>query len=380
MPLNASGNISLGGNVVGESVNLELLKAPTALVSLNDSDVRQLAIVDFGTIGLSDLQGKERYIYGQQEYVDAGTYSWECPNGVSSVSVVCVGGGGGGDAGDNLIGVGGGGAGGALAYRNNVPVISGTYYTIIVGAGGLGQITTNNVEVQFSSNGGASSAFECIAGGGVKGSRGTAQVSIGSLNAAGGTLGGIYDGGGEGGFGGTIDTSAYGFRPPGGGGAGGYSGRGGYGGRGQRVIGTPSTSASLGGDPGVYGSGAGGGGGAGYTSDFVDYRQGTGARGGGVGLYGKGSDGAGGIGGYTYPFPSPAGYARVDATIGGDGSADYGGSQLTREVSNYNSMGAGGAGGTGGQNRLAQPGLDGAVRIIWPGQLRQFPFSGTLNA
>ena len=32
---------------------------------------------------------------GQQAYTTAGTYSWVCPAGVTSVSVVAVGGGGG---------------------------------------------------------------------------------------------------------------------------------------------------------------------------------------------------------------------------------------------------------------------------------------------
>ena len=35
---------------------------------------------------------------GQEEFTTAGTYSWEAPAGVESVSVVCVGGGGGGAA------------------------------------------------------------------------------------------------------------------------------------------------------------------------------------------------------------------------------------------------------------------------------------------
>jgi hypothetical protein len=36
MPLNASGPISLGGATTGESVNLELSKAATSTISLND--------------------------------------------------------------------------------------------------------------------------------------------------------------------------------------------------------------------------------------------------------------------------------------------------------------------------------------------------------
>ena len=63
---------------------------------------------------------------GQQEYTTAGTYTWVCPAGVTSVSVVCIGGGGTGGA--------YGGSGGSLAYKNNITVSPGTSYTIIVGA------------------------------------------------------------------------------------------------------------------------------------------------------------------------------------------------------------------------------------------------------
>ena len=359
MALNASGNISLGGNVLGESINLEIGRTPFQTISIDDANARQIAQIEFGTISLGDFQGKERYTYGQDEFTSPGTYQWLCPNGVSAVSVVVIGAGGGGDAGSDLLGVGGGGGGGALGYRNNVTVTAGVYYTIVVGAGGKGQITASGVTTQDSTDGEQSSAFSCIAGGGTKGSRGTATVTIGSQNASGGQLSGIYDGGAVGGYGGTIDTSIVGFRPPGGGGAGGYTGTGGYGGRGQRSSGSPATSASYNGDAAAADSGAGGGGGAGYASDTV--RIAKGSRGGGVGIYGKGSTGAGGSGG-----------SAVNAsTQGGDGSADYGGQ--------YN-FGAGGAGGVGTSSRSGEDGQPGAVRIIWPGQIRRFPFSGTLNA
>ena len=52
---------------------------------------------------------------GQQAYTTAGTYSWTCPVGVASVSVVCVGGGGSPANSDDQPG----GGGGALAYTNN---------------------------------------------------------------------------------------------------------------------------------------------------------------------------------------------------------------------------------------------------------------------
>ena len=70
---------------------------------------------------------------GQQAYTTAGTYSWVAPSGVTSVSVVTVGGG----AGGSLWGSGGGGA---LAYTNNITVVPGNSYSVIVGANGAGGI------------------------------------------------------------------------------------------------------------------------------------------------------------------------------------------------------------------------------------------------
>ena len=59
---------------------------------------------------------------GSQSYTTAGTYSWVAPTGVTSVSVVAVGG-------------GGTSGGGALGYKNNITVSPGTGYTVVVGAG-----------------------------------------------------------------------------------------------------------------------------------------------------------------------------------------------------------------------------------------------------
>jgi hypothetical protein len=60
MALNSSGPLSLGGATAGQSVNLELAKAATALVSLNDTDLRTLFGVASGTISLSTGYGKSR--------------------------------------------------------------------------------------------------------------------------------------------------------------------------------------------------------------------------------------------------------------------------------------------------------------------------------
>jgi len=58
MPLNPSGQISIGGSTVGQSINLELGRAATATSSLNESALRTLAGVPSGAISLSNFYGK----------------------------------------------------------------------------------------------------------------------------------------------------------------------------------------------------------------------------------------------------------------------------------------------------------------------------------
>lgn len=59
MPLNTSGQLSLGGATTGESVNLELGKSATATISMNDGDVRTLVNIASGVIRLpTDFYGK----------------------------------------------------------------------------------------------------------------------------------------------------------------------------------------------------------------------------------------------------------------------------------------------------------------------------------
>ena len=60
------------------------------------------------------------------------SYTWKVPEGVSSISVVCIGGGGSGD-GDNGTAGGCGGGGGALSYVNNIPVVPQEELTVYVG-------------------------------------------------------------------------------------------------------------------------------------------------------------------------------------------------------------------------------------------------------
>ena len=178
-------------------------------------------------------------IQGQAEYTTAGSYTWTAPTGVTSVCVVCVG--------------GGSGSGGALAYRNNITVVPGTGYSVVVGAGGVasgagGSGATDGGDSSFSDG-----TNTTIAGGG----KGQA--------AAGGAPSGTYDGGGSGGdnepwntFGGMYNGA----------GAGGYSGDGG-----NALLSNGNVSQA----------GSGGGGSSGSWA----YESG-----GGVGIYGEGASGA----------------------------------------------------------------------------------------
>lgn len=222
---------------------------------------------------------------GESTFAIPGTYTWVCPGGVTSVSVVCVGGGGGPSN----------GKGAALAFRNNIPVVSGDSYTIIVGRGGF--VQTNGGVL----NGTDSSAFSCVAGG-----AGTQGVGVPS---------GIFNGGGNGGL--NIGGGA-----GAGGGAGGYSGNGGNAG---------ATSQN-----GFSGSGGGGGGGGG-----------DGGGGGGVGLFGQGVNGlfgsSGGGGGGGGSGGKNGGNSDVAAGRAESIEPLFGGGAASRGASPVQGSGGGGA-------------------------------------
>ena len=182
---------------------------------------------------------------GQQAYTCVGSYSWVAPTGVTSVSVVAVGSGG---SSQNT-----GNGGGGLGYKNNITVVPGNSYTVVVGGKG-----PSSPAPAFPGQDSYFCSTSVVKGGG------GGKVST--------TSGGTYtgDGGGNGGTGGS--TSCY---SGGGGGAGGYSGNGGNGGSGF-----PQNGSN--------GSGGGGGGGASEGSGY------SAGGGGGVGILGQGSNGAGG--------------------------------------------------------------------------------------
>lgn len=259
---------------------------------------------------------------GQISYTSAGTYTFTVPNRVSNVSVVAVGGGGAGSS-SATTGVSRGGGGGALSYVNNIPVVAGSSYTVVVGAAGLYSSQSPGGNSRFAN----SSANLCIAGGGQSG-------STSGVEGVGGIV--ILGTGGEGGRGG-LYQGGYGGGG-GGGGAGGYAGAGGNG--------------SAGGGTGGNGVGGGGGGGTAiWNAPFLSFAQPS-YGGGGVGILGQGPNGAGGT------------------NVGGDSAAGGGGSGGA--TATYSAAGEYGGGGIFGTS----PGAVGAVRIIW-GVGRLFPSTNT---
>lgn len=270
---------------------------------------------------------------GQQEYTTPGTYSWTAPAGVTSVSVVAVGGGGGGVATNGL--GGNGGSGGGLGWKNNITVVPGQSYTVVVGSGGT---ALNSGTTGATAGAGGNSYF--IDTSTVAGFGGLGGASRTTIFRAGGS----YTGEG-GGAGGSVQNSNSTADATGGGGAGGYSGNGGNGG-------SINSSGSAG------SGGGGGGGGAGGSSDAA-------GAGGGVGIYGQGASGAGGT------------YFGSNGSPGGGGSFGVNGSASPGTPTRPSTGGSFGGGGGGAEIYNENgPGAGGAVRIIW-GADRAFPSTNT---
>ena len=304
-------------------------------------------------------------VQGQQAYTTPGTYSWTAPSGVTSVSVVCVGGGGGGQASAQAYnGVSAcGGAGGGLGWRNNIYVTPGETYTVVVGSGGNGIPGGSGAPGSNATKNGSDSYF--INAQTVKGGGGNSADR--TQNSVGGNY--VGDGGGNGGKG----NIGSGYAGGGGGGAGGYSGDGG-----DSVAPAPGTT----GTPGNDGQGgAGGSGGGSVTGNYQYYDiAGAGSGGGGVGILGEGASGAGGAGGRTNTS-----YGTGNAGGGGSGGQQGSGVGLGYQGQRLGAT-YGGGGGGGGSQFSAEPyhayngadGGNGAVRIIW-GSGRAFPATNTAD-
>jgi len=275
----------------------------------------------------------------QVAYTTPGTYSWTCPAGVTSVSVVAVGGGGGG----GYQWSSGGGGGGGLGWKNNIAVTPGNSYTVVVGAGGPGNIAN----AYNSGTEGGNSYFIALTtvagyGCGRGGTLGNTTVSP----AYGGGYNG--DGGGSGGHGAISGSWTHA-----GAGAGGYAGNGGSGYSGTEGTGGAATHGGY------------------YSSTYGV------SAGGGVGLKGQGTSG-------TTRYTPWEGYS---GTYGGgqEGSGGNRGMYGENPWSGYNECSStqciaggacGGGGGGSGTSWGGGPGGAGGVRIIW-GCNRSFPSTST---
>jgi len=93
MPLNPSGQISLGGPIIGESIALELGLSATATISLNDTNVRTLAQVPSGAIvmptdfwGKSNVTGTQKAIFAFGQGTGSTPGSYNIPSVIISSS------------------------------------------------------------------------------------------------------------------------------------------------------------------------------------------------------------------------------------------------------------------------------------------------------
>lgn len=244
-------------------------------------------------------------------FTEPGAHTWTCPDGVTSVNAVCIGGGASGRSSSS----GYGGGGGGLGWKNNIAVTPGQNYTVYVGSGGAGGTNTT-------------------------GTAGTTSYFINSSTVSGGggqrPSGGTYtgDGGGNGGAGGSVGGTLSG----GGGGAGGYSGAGGAGG----------TATS-----GYAADGAGGAGGGGGTGDDSN----IGGCGGGVDIFGEGTSG---LGGANCGFATTQGGGHASG-----GSGGYPSIRLSYQFTHTRSGFGSGGGGTDTTSNTSKSGGNGAVRLIW---------------
>lgn len=324
--------------------------SPVTVVSPTPGSSFTFTVRAVNTYGQSIRSNASASVFaiGSASYTTAGTYTWVAPAGITSASVVCVGGGGGGANGRYTNNTGGGG--GELRYVNNISVTPGNSYTVVVGASGVGGATSSIVGPTPTYNvgtAGGQSSFN--------------STTVRANGGAGGT-GATFAAGGSGGTGSGANGGAGGapnsYGGGGGGGAGGYTAAGGAGGR--QSGGTLSGATATG--------GGGGGGGAGgpnlgsfptqccYTVDV----GGGGGYGGGVGLYGAGANGGGGATNTIYD-PGNAGTAGSGGSNqsygGGGGGGNYTFDYFYQTTTAY-------SGDNGGV---------GAVRIVWPGTVAQFP-------
>lgn len=194
----------------------------------------------------------------QDVYSSAGTFTWTCPDGVTSIDIECWGGGGGGSGSydDEDLDRGGFGGGGGAYSKSSLSVTPGVGYALIVGAAGIGGANSAN-----DATAGGDTTFDSTTVIAKGGGRGTNPFSGGAPGAGGAAGSGTGDtkfsggngnatvGGGAGSSAGTAasgnnGSSFTGATAPSGGGNGGNGGGSGVGG-------------SAGSAPGGGGGGAG---------------------------------------------------------------------------------------------------------------------------
>ena len=274
------------------------------------------------------------------------TSTWTVPAGVTRISVLCIGGGGGGRSYTTGPNLGGGGGGGGIAYISDFAVTPGASVTVRVGNGG--QALQTDASNSNAAGGGGTS--EIVIGGTIRcqatgGSGGSSMSTVGGA-AGNGIVGSVFGRGGAGGRtdGGTANSLG------GGGGAGGFQGF--TGGQGAHSRNSSDIRDAT--------AGAGGGGGGGGRKSWI-VANGRAGHGGGIGVLGQTTNGAPGANNLTTGTAAPAG----DGGVGSGGSGKlYGG------------------GGGGGYNMTTIADLNGgsgAVRIMWPGNLRSYPSTRTAN-
>ncbi len=320
MTLPASGAISLN------QVNVELGNSGTANINMNSAAVRGLFDIASGAISMSDGYGKsDEAAAGQDYYTSAGTFSWVCPDGVTSVSVAALGGGGGCMAPGDVAGSTSAGDG-----QNSYFISTST----VKGGGGAG-------------------------GAGAPSTRFSGQSNVKSV-------GGIFtgDGGGNGGNGGVYTST--------GGGAGGYNGGG------QESSGGGSGyNLTFGSANAQNGSNGGGGGGYAYASGSSTGLKGQGSNGLTNSVsnpegWNYSSGGSGGANGVNYSsgdatgVPGAGGCAAWDRGVGGGGGGLGYKNNITVVPGNSYTVVVG-AGGARGATAAIDGGAggEGGVRIMW---------------
>ncbi len=207
------------------------------------------------------------YSQATQTY-NSGSGIWNCPNGITSITVECWGGGGAGGGNSSNYGGGGGGGGGAFS-RSVITVSPGFPYPYTVGNGGNGVAGGNGnpgndswfaSAITILAKGGAAGLEPVGTNGGVAGNGGAAGSSIGTTKYSGANGGaGRNNTNGTGGGGGSsagntsavVNNGAAGTTTPGAGGAAPVGG--GAGGDG----GATNTAGNPGNAPGAGGGGSG---------------------------------------------------------------------------------------------------------------------------